>query len=133
VLDIEVHSVSCQVGEIVFTLPICMRKPVDPGYPRSDRSVWTYFEKVFKGNDLTITGHHAMACFIAAAHGQMLESLKQLRDENQSPLDANGLRKRWHECMEKEEGGAYRQSFFETVKVKAEKVIFFSQMFPSTA
>lgn len=92
--------------------------------------MWAYFEEVTKGNDLSISGHHAMACFIAAAHGQMLESLNRLRDDEL--LDANGLRKRWYECMETEKGGAYRQFFFEAVKVKAEKVISFSQCFPSS-
>jgi hypothetical protein len=49
-------------------LPICSRIPTDPGYPRSDASMWTYLEKVPKGDNLSVRGHHhAIACFIAAA------------------------------------------------------------------
>jgi len=98
--------------------------PGDQGYPRSDNSVWTYFGKVTKTNNLDIRAHHAMACFIGAAHEEMLMSLQQLMEKPVEPLDAEGLRKRWHECMEKEENGMYRQSFFEKVKVRADEVLF---------
>lgn len=103
-----------QAGTYVFTLPICLRNPRDPGYPLSDEAVVEFFKKLPKGNDLSVTAHSAIACFIAAAHGTMLTWLQAL--QNQYECDGKQLLESWHSLMEKGNVTQRRRFFLEVVE-----------------
>ncbi|KAK2464126.1 hypothetical protein APHAL10511_003874 [Amanita phalloides] len=105
-----------EVGKHIFTLPICLRKSTDLGYPRGDKPVVKFFSALPKLNDLSLTAHTAIACFIAVAHQTMLETLQKARDEER--LDGVQLLEYWHGLMEstKRDG---REVFFTEVVKKA--------------
>jgi hypothetical protein len=103
----------------VFTLPICLRDPRSPGYPRSDAQVHQYFSPHMEdGNDLDMDAHIRMASFIAAAHRIMLGELQELQE---TALDGERLLANWHDAMEDGvQNSAFRQSFFDQVVYEAE-------------
>jgi len=106
-----------QVGRLVFTLPICLRKPTSPGYPPSDKEAYEYFQTVTKKNDFT--AHIDIAIFLAAAHTTMLTCLKKKREEG---LNGQELLGYWHWLMEQQEGRHGRSAFFVEV-VKLTKLV----------
>jgi len=108
-----------QVGTHIFTLPICLSKQGDPGYPPGDPKVVEYFDAMSKTNNLSYTTHLAVASFLAAAHTTMLIWLQRAQDENN--LDGRHLLKYWHGIMEPTEGREGRNKFFEEVVDRANK------------
>ncbi|KAF8491535.1 hypothetical protein JB92DRAFT_1266106 [Gautieria morchelliformis] len=112
-----------ELGRTLFTLPICLRSPDRVGYPLSDEPVYCYFQTLWGNqNDLSISGHIAIASFIAAAHTTMLGRLQTAQTERN--FDHPGLVQYWHSMMEgNDEGGvsqAYRRQFFLDVVQQAE-------------
>jgi hypothetical protein len=78
-----------------------------------------------KGNDLSLTAHNAIACFLAAAHLTMLESLQKARKKG---LNGPQLLKYWHQLMEPTTVRNPREAFFTKVVKRADSVsrfIFF--------
>ena len=110
-----------QVGNYIFTVPICLRGPKDPSYPPPDTAVTDFFQGVPKNNDLSITAHVAFACFIGALHETMHASLVRIHKENS--CNGHDLRTIWHERMEKNRRGSFRRDFFAEVIRKAEQAI----------
>ncbi|KAF8513950.1 hypothetical protein JB92DRAFT_3083105 [Gautieria morchelliformis] len=113
-----------ELGKTLFTLPICLRSPDGAGYPLSDEPVYHYFKTLWeKEHDLSISGHIAIASFIAAAHTKMLECLQTAQTERN--LDRPGLVQYWHSMMEGNREGcgarAYRLQFFLDVIQQAEE------------
>ncbi|KAF8501239.1 hypothetical protein BU17DRAFT_72018 [Hysterangium stoloniferum] len=53
------------------------------GYPPSDLEVVKYFAAFTKDNDLSLTAHDAIACFLAAAHKIMLDWLQTAKRHHQ--------------------------------------------------
>ena len=110
-----------QVGNYIFTVPICLRGPNDPGYPPPDTAVTSFFQGVPKNTNLTVTAHVAIACFLGALHETMHASLVRIQKENS--CNGHDLRKIWYERMEKNRRGSFRQDFFAEVIRKAEQAI----------
>lgn len=89
-----------------------------------------YFKALPKDNDLSITAHVGIACFLGALHEAMLASLMRIQTENH----CNGfdLRNAWHELMEKNHQDGYREKFFQSVVKRAEQASHhFSMYFPA--
>jgi hypothetical protein len=80
-----------------------------------------FFEKVPRNNDLSVTGHVAIACFLGALHETMRTSLVRMHAEKS--CNGHDLRQAWHERMEKHRLGGFRQEFFAEVISEAEKVL----------
>jgi hypothetical protein len=99
----------------VFTLPICLRDPTDPGYPPSDAEVYQYFSTIHKDNDLSHSVHVAVVCFLAACHMTMLAWLKDAMSSGKEELLAY-----WHRVMEREPKD--RRKFFKQVVELAARV-----------
>ncbi|KAK2464638.1 hypothetical protein APHAL10511_003331 [Amanita phalloides] len=101
-----------EVGKHIFTLPICLRKSTGLGYPRGDEPVVKFFSALPRFNELSLTTHAAIACFIAAAHQTMLETLQKVHIEQK--LNGEQLLEYWHGLMEstKRDG---REAFFAKV------------------
>ena len=110
----------CQAGNHIFTLPICLRNPRDPGYPLSDDAVFYYFKGLPGDNDLSVTAHVGIACFLGALHETTLGSLERIRTENR--CDGPKLRSIWHGLMENDIQKGYRPKFFESVIQRAKQV-----------
>ena len=108
-----------QAGKKVFTLPICLRKPEDPGYPLGDEEVQKYFLGLPKTNNLSFTSHVGIACFLATSYASMLRRLKQVREAGH---DGPALLAWWHQVMEHDRG--YRGGFFRDVVKEAQSVKF---------
>ncbi|KAF8515975.1 hypothetical protein BU17DRAFT_76734 [Hysterangium stoloniferum] len=87
-----------ETGRQIFTLPICLRKADDPGYPPSDLEVVKYYATLSKDNDFSRSAHVAFACFLAVAHTTMLEWLQKAQNENK--FNGSELLTHWHELME---------------------------------
>jgi hypothetical protein len=115
------NGVSAKAGKLVFTLPICLRNPKDPGYPPSDKEVYSYFKdpELSRYHGLSFTVHIGVACFIAAAHKVMHDWLKR---EQHKIADGRTLLETWHEVMEPTEDRSGRDKFFETVIKEAYSV-----------
>jgi hypothetical protein len=107
-----------QAGKHTFTLPICLRRPTDPGYPPSDEQVYEYFN-IPRDNDLSFSAHRAIASFIGAAHATMLKHLKRMQAEG---LVGQRLLDRWHLMMEHQSERKERRKFFDEV-IKLAKVM----------
>ncbi|EDR00639.1 uncharacterized protein LACBIDRAFT_313129 [Laccaria bicolor S238N-H82] len=108
-----------EAGRRIFTLPICLRKSGDLGYPPGDLEVVKYFATLSKVDHLSFTTHSIIACFIAAAHTTMLEWLKRMQAENN--LDGLQLHTHWHKVMEPPGAQDEWEHFFaEVFKAKAE-------------
>ena len=75
-----------------------------------------YFSALPKDNELSLTAHKAIACFIAAAHQMMLETLQRYSEEGH---DGPQLLKHWHERMEPTGAGDDRNAFFTKVVERA--------------
>jgi hypothetical protein len=73
-----------------------------------------------KSNNLSHKAHWLIACFLAALHITMLESLKRLKSEGN--IDGRRLLEAWHEQMEGKRESEYRKKFFLEVIKKAEEV-----------
>jgi len=85
-----------------------------------------FFSLLPKSNDLSITAHIAIACFLAAAHETMLETLRKAHNEN--GLNGPQLLEYWHELMEPTGTRDRREEFFTQVVKRANTVsrfIFF--------
>ena len=80
-----------------------------------------FFEKVPRNNDLSVTGHVAIACFLGALHETMRASLVRMHEEKS--CNGHDLRQAWHERMEKNRRGDFRREFFAEVISAAEKAI----------
>jgi hypothetical protein len=74
--------------------------------------VFQYFKAIPKSNDLSRRAHQRIACFLAALHTKMLQSLKSLKAEEN--LDGKGLLAAWHQRMEGKERD-YRKAFYQEV------------------
>ncbi|KAF8637505.1 hypothetical protein AX14_010296 [Amanita brunnescens Koide BX004] len=70
-----------EVGKQIFMLQICLCKSGDPGYLPGDKPIVKFFSVLPRNNDLSITVHAAIACFLAAAHEMMLEMLQKACNE----------------------------------------------------
>lgn len=79
-----------------------------------------FFSNLPCDNDLSLTAHAAIACFIAAAHLVMLEYLQKARNEN--GLNGLELLMHWHELMEPTGVRDGRDVFFTEVVNRANKV-----------
>lgn len=108
-----------EVGKHIFTLPICLRKSTDPGYPPGDKPVVKFFSTLPKNNDLSLTAHIAIACFLAAAHLTMLELLQ---GEQKKGLNGPQLLEYWHELMEPPTVRDRREAFFTKVVKRADSM-----------
>ena len=115
------------MGKDIFTLPICLRKPGDPGYPLSDDAVVTYFKETPCDNDSSLTVLWAISCFLTAAYTNMLSSLQKLQE--QCP-DGADLRLLWHRYMEHQDYRDFRRDFFSGVADDARKVNLFYLLVP---
>ncbi|KIM44537.1 hypothetical protein M413DRAFT_25012 [Hebeloma cylindrosporum] len=102
-----------ECGRKTFTLPICLRRPGEPGYPLSDNEVYTYFQAYsVNNNDLSMKSHIATACFIGAAHKTMLRWLKKRASDDMTA----DLHDWWYRIMEQEDtDNGSRKLFFEEV------------------
>ncbi|KAF8331451.1 uncharacterized protein EI90DRAFT_3057981 [Cantharellus anzutake] len=108
-----------EVGRQIFTLPICLRRPDNPGYPLSDEPVSTYFGELKTkcgNNSLSISTLSGIADFLAAAHETMVGSLEdivvELGQENYTRAEVLG---RWHQKMEGEGQRDFRVEFYKRV------------------
>ncbi|KAF8726091.1 hypothetical protein AX14_008074 [Amanita brunnescens Koide BX004] len=108
-----------EVGNHIFTLPICLRHPASPGYPLSDEDVYSYFAQITT-NDMSFPAHTIIASFLTAAHEVMLEWLK--RAHEQFRFDKDDLRAWWHGIMEQKSGRKTRCQFFSEVLNKANSI-----------
>ena len=81
-----------------------------------------YFSASSKTNELSLTVHKAIACFIAAAHQIMLETLQGYKEEGH---DGPQLLKHWHERMEPTGVRDDRNAFFTKVVEQANIVSHF--------
>ncbi|KAF8816611.1 hypothetical protein BYT27DRAFT_7220522 [Phlegmacium glaucopus] len=106
-----------EVGKKIFTLPICLYKSTDPGYPPGDKPVVDFFSELLKNNDLSITAHLSIACFLAAAHQTMLETLQEAYDAK--GLNGSQLLQYWHQVMEPTGSCGCREVFFTKVVKQA--------------
>ena len=121
--DYKIMNIYYKVGKEIFTLPICLRPPGAAGFPRADEGVSKYFSDINNSDSTGFKAHRSIATFIAAAHHQMLISLKKLKEEGRDP---SGLRHRWHELMEPN-GRAltptkFRKDFYKKVIAEANDV-----------
>ncbi|KAF8347980.1 hypothetical protein F5887DRAFT_673723 [Amanita rubescens] len=105
-----------EVGKQIFTLPICLRKSTDPGYPPGDKPVVDFFSALPKDNDPSGTAHIAIASFLAAAHQMMLETLQEAHNQG---LNGPQLLQYWHELMEPTGVRDRREAFFTKVVEQA--------------
>jgi hypothetical protein len=78
-----------------------------------------------EGNDLSLYAHASIACFLAAAHSQMLLHLQSAQKKH---TNAETLLAHWHDVMESE-SRVYRSKFFEAVLKRANEVSHFSSLF----
>ena len=78
--------------------------------------MFKYFSNIRVDNDLSITAHATIACFLAAAHETMLKWLKEIHENEPN---AQQVLRTWHELMEKK--GGERQKFFTCVVGLAEE------------
>jgi len=84
-----------------------------------------FFSALPGGNGLSIAAHIAIACFVAAAHQTMLETLQEARKKG---LNGPQLLGYWHRLMEPIGPRDRREQFFTKVVELANKVspfIFF--------
>ena len=112
----------------MFTLPICLRKFGEPGYPPGDQPVVKFFSELSRNNDLSLKAHAAVASFLAAAHEIMLETLRKARNErppNEPPLNGQQLLEYWHGLMEPIGARDSREEFFTKVVERAKTVSCF--------
>src|SRR6266550_8431253 len=107
----------------MFTLPICLRKSGDPGYPPGDEPVVKFFSVLPKDTDLSLTAYAAIASFLAAAHEMMLETLQKAHEEKK--LNGQQLLKYWHGLMEPIGARDSREEFFTKVVERANVVSCF--------
>jgi hypothetical protein len=107
----------------MFTLPICLRGPKDPGFPPPDLEVVEYFKPLSKDNDLSLSAHAAIACFVAAAHETMLKVLQDVQKEKR--WNRLELLSYWHNLMEPTGGRSGRDQFFAKVINRANDVSSF--------
>ncbi|KAF8325743.1 hypothetical protein F5887DRAFT_1289437 [Amanita rubescens] len=119
-----------EVGNHIFTLPICLRHPASPGYPPSDEGVYSYFARITAENDTSFTAHIAIASFLTAVHEVILKWLKEALE--QFHFDKDGLRAWWHGIMEEKSGRKSRRQFFSEVLNKANIVSHRLLMFQSS-
>ena len=101
------------------TLPICLRDSGEPGYPPGDEPVVKFFFALPKSNDVSIIAHLAIACFLAAAHKMMLETLQAAHNKGLNGLQ---LLDYWHELMEPTGARGRREGFFTEVVERANMV-----------
>ncbi|KAF8343351.1 hypothetical protein F5887DRAFT_1212483 [Amanita rubescens] len=107
-----------EVGKQIFTLPICLRQSNDPGYPPGDKSVVKFFSAL-PGNSDT-NAHTAIACFLAAAHQTMLETLQEAHKKG---LNGPHLLRYWHRLMEPTGPRDRREKFFTKVVEQADSLM----------
>ncbi|KAM6495125.1 hypothetical protein JOM56_009748 [Amanita muscaria] len=113
-----------EVGNRIFTLPICLRKANGVGYPPGDESVVQYFNfncsTIIEDKHVNYRAHAALACFLAAAYETMLKWLKTIKAEEKC-ADTEALRKHWHQRMEPGNSTApeERKKFFNEVVERA--------------
>lgn len=83
-----------------------------------------YFSALPRGNDVSISAHIAIACFLAAAHRTMLTWLKR---KSEAGLNGPRLLEWWHRLMEKRDGEVEytRETFFSAVVQLAREVTNF--------
>jgi hypothetical protein len=81
--------------------------------------VFHYIKQISNDNDLSITAHLDLACFLAAAHETMLASLKDIKGKQE--LSGPELRAAWHDRMEMNREPEYREQFFSRVVKSAEQ------------
>jgi hypothetical protein len=113
------HDRVVQVSKSVFTLPICLRRPDDPGYPSGDVAVHEYFSALTTDNDISYTAHSAIACFLGALHATMLTRLQEKHNEVHN---GRAVLAWWHHVMQNEGEKVYRKEFFATVVSEAKSV-----------
>ncbi|KAF8329739.1 uncharacterized protein EI90DRAFT_1339440 [Cantharellus anzutake] len=109
-----------EVGAKVFTLPICLRDPNDPGYPLSDEAPFVYFRRLrfqFSENDLSLSTLSGIAHFLTAAYQTMLSRLQDIKQEVGN--DCEKIRQMWYWMMEKDISRSYRMNFFQDVVERA--------------
>jgi hypothetical protein len=82
-----------------------------------------FFSTLPKTSDLSLTAHTAIACFLAAAHQTMLESLQEACKEK--GLNGPQLLEYWHELMEPTGVRDRREAFFTKVVERADSVSHF--------
>ena len=90
-------------------------------------AVFTYFTALSKDNDLSLTAHAAIACFLGAAHTTMLEWLQRAQSERK--LDGSQLHTYWQELMEPQGVRNGRDRFFEEVIERANSACHLSFFF----
>jgi len=117
------------VGNHIFTLPVCLRNPTNPGYPLSDDVVFSYFQSLSLNNDMSINAHMGVASFFGAAHVAMHDRLKSIQAKR--GLNGPDLRNAWHELIERDR--PYRLEFYRDVVQKAKKASgYFPHVFRRT-
>lgn len=79
-----------------------------------------FFSALPRNNDLSLTAHAAIACFLAAAHEMMLETLQKVY--NEQGLNGQQLLEYWHRLMEPIGARDGRKEFFTKVVDRANKV-----------
>jgi hypothetical protein len=115
------HDRLAQASKSVFTLPICLRGPNDPGYPSGDVAVQKYFADLINEDQLSFT-HSAIACFLGAAHATMLMKLQEKK--HKEGYDGQALLAWWHRVMQDEGEREYRNEFITTVVSEAKSVSY---------
>ena len=116
------------MGKTVFTLPICVRSPEDLGYPRSDIEVYEYFRRWTDKDQLSLTAHAAVACFLGACQTTMLKWLKGWQAQGS---DRQEQFEKWYAAMETKGGWNERAKFFSQVVQLANSVscYYFASVF----
>ncbi|TFK75164.1 hypothetical protein BDN72DRAFT_561208 [Pluteus cervinus] len=99
-----------EVGTLTFTLPMCLRGAIDPGFPVGDTDVWEYLKGLPVDDDMS---YRYVACLLGTAYSHMLLRLKTFKDERKNVLDT------WHSYIENKTDEAGRREFFADVVVKA--------------
>jgi hypothetical protein len=72
-----------------------------------------YFSQITANDDLSYTAHSAIASFLAAAHGTMLEWLQKA--QRQDGFDERQLHRWWHDLMEGKKREKRREFFLEVL------------------
>lgn len=79
--------------------------------------MYNYFNKLDDNNDLSITSHIALACFVGAAHRTMLERLQSVKVQT-----VQELHDYWYQLMEQQDDRSERNTFFSEVVANANAV-----------
>lgn len=83
-------------------------------------AVYNYFKNLTKTNDMSISAHVGIACFLTASYTTMLAWLKSYLAA--AAVSGPELVTYWHGLMERSEGRAERERFFSEVVKQANNV-----------